>query len=62
MSYRFARWVLGPEADIRALSGGHGRTLVYDAKEAPLVLFDSEWTLRTTTEREKTLTFHDVAP
>jgi peptide chain release factor 3 len=62
MSYRYARWVQGPAADIRALSGGHGRTLVYDAKEAPLVLFDSEWTLRTTTEREKALTFHDVAP
>jgi peptide chain release factor 3 len=48
MSYRFARWVLGPADAIHALSGGHGRTLVYDAKEAPLVLFDSEWTLRTT--------------
>ncbi|HEY0154773.1 MAG TPA: peptide chain release factor 3 [Longimicrobium sp.] len=62
MSYRFARWVLGPADAIHALSGGHGRTLVYDAKEAPLVLFDSEWTLRTTVEREKSLTFHDVAP
>jgi len=35
---------------------------VYDAKQKPLVLFDSEWTMRTTVDREKTIAFYDVAP
>jgi peptide chain release factor 3 len=35
---------------------------VHDSKGQPLVLFDSEWTLRTTQEREKDLRFHEVAP
>jgi peptide chain release factor 3 len=54
--------VVGERADVERLAGGHGRMLVYDAKQAPLVLFDSEWTLRTTVEREKEIRFHDVAP
>jgi peptide chain release factor 3 len=62
MSYAGARWVTGAQREIDRLGGGHGRMLVYDAKQQPLVLFDSEWTMRTTIEREKELTFHDVAP
>jgi peptide chain release factor 3 len=62
LSFVAARWVVGDRAEIERLAGGHGRMLVYDAKQAPLVLFDSEWTLRTTVEREKELRFHDVAP
>ncbi|HEX2188126.1 MAG TPA: EF-Tu/IF-2/RF-3 family GTPase, partial [Longimicrobiaceae bacterium] len=63
MSYRFARWVEGPEADIRRVATeGYGRSMVFDSRERPLILFDSEWTLRTTVEREKELKFFDVAP
>ncbi|HYH82763.1 MAG TPA: peptide chain release factor 3 [Longimicrobium sp.] len=63
MSYRHARWVEGPLAEIeRVAAGGYGRALVYDSKEKPLVLFDSEWTMKTTIDREKDLSFHDVAP
>jgi peptide chain release factor 3 len=62
LSFVAARWVVGERADVERLAGGHGRMLVYDAKQAPLVLFDSEWTLRTTVEREKEIRFHDVAP
>jgi peptide chain release factor 3 len=62
LSYRFARWVVGPEAEIRQLANGPGRTLVYDAKGAPLILFESEWNMRTVIDREKDLAFHDVAP
>jgi peptide chain release factor 3 len=63
MSYRFARWVEGPMDEVeRVAGGGYGRTLVYDSKQKPLILFDSEWTMRNTIEREKTLAFHDVAP
>ncbi|MDB4952418.1 MAG: peptide chain release factor 3 [Gemmatimonadetes bacterium] len=63
MSYRFARWVEGPLAEVeRVANGGYGRTLVFDGKQKPLVLFDSEWTMKSTIEREKGLAFHDVAP
>jgi peptide chain release factor 3 len=63
LSYRCARWVQGPEEEIRRVgTGGYGRNLVHDAKGQPLILFDSEWTLRTTVEREKGLKFFDVAP
>ena len=63
LSYTQARWVEGPEAEVRRVGlGGYGRSLVFDAKGRPLILFDSEWTLRTTVEREKELKFHDVAP
>jgi hypothetical protein len=36
--------------------------LLYDATGAPLILFEDNWGLRWALEREKTLTFHDVAP
>jgi peptide chain release factor 3 len=62
MSFVGARWVVAPKAEVDRLAGGHGRMLVYDAKQAPLVLFDSEWTMRTTIDREKNIAFHDVAP
>ena len=62
MSFVAARWVDGPRAEIDRLASGHGRMLVYDAKQKPLVLFDSEWTMRTTVDREKTIAFYDVAP
>jgi peptide chain release factor 3 len=62
MSYVAARWVEAPPAEVDRLAGGHGRMLVYDAKQKPLVLFDSEWTMRTTIDREKAIAFHDVAP
>jgi peptide chain release factor 3 len=62
MSYVAARWVEAPPAEVDRLAGGHGRMLVYDAKQKPLVLFDSEWTMRTTIDREKGIAFHDVAP
>ncbi|MBB4636154.1 peptide chain release factor 3 [Longimicrobium terrae] len=62
MSYTGARWVDGPIREIERLAHGHGRMLVYDAKQKPLVLFDSEWTMRTTVDREKDLVFYDVAP
>jgi peptide chain release factor 3 len=63
MAFRCARWVVGSERAIHdAAHSGYGRTLVHDSKQRPLILFDSEWTLRTTIEREKDLAFHDVAP
>lgn len=62
LAYRCARWVTGEARRIEQAVEGYGRTLVHDAKGRPLILFDSEWTLKTTLEREKELQFHDAAP
>jgi peptide chain release factor 3 len=62
LAYRHARWVEGPPEAIERLAAGIGRALVYDSKERPLVLFESEWALRTAMEKEKEVRFHDVSP
>jgi peptide chain release factor 3 len=36
--------------------------VVFDAKNRPLILFESEWSLRHTTEKERDLEYHDIAP
>ena len=59
---RYPRWVTGPKADIERTGRERGRMLLYDATGAPLILFEDNWGLRWALEREKTLTFHDVAP
>jgi peptide chain release factor 3 len=35
---------------------------VTDSRGRPVILFDSEWTLKSTVEREEEVEFHDVAP
>ena len=62
LNYRFARWVQGPRESIDLLSSGIGRTLVYDSKERPLLLFESEWSLRTAMEKGEGVEFFDIAP
>ncbi|HET7322309.1 MAG TPA: peptide chain release factor 3 [Longimicrobiaceae bacterium] len=62
LSYKHARWVEGPPDLIDELASGIGRTLVYDSKERPLILFESEWALRTAQEKAKEIAFHDIAP
>ena len=51
-----------PRRTIERLASGIGRTLVYDSKERPLVLFESEWSLRTAVEKAAGVTFHEIAP
>ena len=62
LPYRFARWVDGPRQAIDLLASGTGRTLVYDSRERPLLLFESEWSLRTAQEKSEGVSFHDIAP
>jgi peptide chain release factor 3 len=62
LPYKHARWVEGPDDAIERVTNGIGRALVYDVKERPLVLFESEWALRTAVEKETSVHFHDSAP
>ncbi|HUF50665.1 MAG TPA: peptide chain release factor 3 [Longimicrobiales bacterium] len=62
LPYGYARWVTGAAAEIDRLGASTGRWLVYDSKNRPLLLFESEWTMRHTIERHDSLQFHDVAP
>jgi len=62
MSARRPRWVTGPMAEIERLGRATNHTLLYDAKGHPVLLFEDDWTLRWTTQRETALTFHEVSP
>ena len=54
--------MVGPKAEIERLAADRGRILLYDAKGNPLLLFDDAWSLKWVLEREKNVTFHEVAP
>ena len=62
ISARHPRWVTGPPEEIKRVAAERGRTLLYDAKEQPLILFEDNWSLRWALERETKVTFHEVAP
>ena len=61
MPYRDARWVMGPEDEIRRVARGYDCALVRDRLERPLLLFRSEWVRQNVEGREPKLTFHRVA-
>ncbi len=62
LAFKCARWVTGPESEIDKISGWHDRRLVQDVDGYPIVLFDSEWTMKKSEEQLDALTFHDVQP
>jgi peptide chain release factor 3 len=62
LSYRFPRWVTGPEEVIERVASERGRLRLYDAKGHPLILFEDAWHLRWVEERTPELTFHEAAP
>jgi peptide chain release factor 3 len=62
LPFRCARWVAGPEADVRRLGGVLGGKLVEDADGLPMMLFESEWLMRRIETDEKNLLFQDVQP
>ncbi len=62
MPYRDARWVVGPESEIRRVARGYDCQLVRDRNERPLLLFRSEWVRQSTEQREKdAISFHRMA-
>jgi peptide chain release factor 3 len=62
LPFHCARWVTGPDEDVRKVAIGYGRKRVEDADGYPMLLFDSEWVLGRAIADEKRLRFHDVQP
>jgi peptide chain release factor 3 len=62
LPFTVARWVEGPMEEIERVGDGYGKKLVFDGRSAPLILFENDYVLRGTVEREGKLMFHAVAP
>jgi peptide chain release factor 3 len=62
LTFQAARWVTGPEKEVRRLGIGYGKREVADADGLPMILFDTQWVLARTVEDEEKLKFHDVQP
>lgn len=62
LPFRYPRWVTGPAEEIQRLGESQDLSLLYDAKNHPVLLFRDEWRLRWATERHTGLTFHEAAP
>jgi len=62
ISFRYPRWVTGPEETIERAGSASGRLRLFDAKGQPVLLFETDWAMRWALENETGLQFHDVAP
>jgi peptide chain release factor 3 len=62
LKYGHPRWVTGPEEELDQLARRTGVQRVFDTKGAPVMLFETSWTLRTALDRPGKIVFHDVAP
>ncbi len=61
LPYRAARWVSGPEEEIRRVARGYDCELVHDRSDRPLLLFRTEWVRSRTEADEPKLAFHRMA-
>jgi peptide chain release factor 3 len=64
MGFRYPKWVTGDAKAIDRAGNVHGRLLLYDAKDAPVLLFSDQWALRRLQQEadDLGLTLHNVAP
>jgi peptide chain release factor 3 len=60
--YKHPRWVTGSESEIERLSEDRGIMRLFDAKGNPVLLFESDWRMRWTSERATAVEFHEAAP
>ena len=60
ITYRYPRWVTGPEAAIERVASGRGRMRLYDARGNSLILFEDEWNLRWALNNESAVTWHEI--
>ncbi len=61
LPYRDARWVTGPDSELRRVARGHDCALVHDRHQRPLLLFRSEWVRQSIEGRETKIEFHRMA-
>jgi len=59
---RYPRWITGVESDLARATRDPARTLLYDSKGQPLLLFENEWRMRWALDHEPGVTFHEVSP
>ncbi len=62
LPFRLARWVRGPDHVLEAITEGRSRMRLFDIKGASILLFEDEWALRHTVERDQGLEFFEAAP
>jgi peptide chain release factor 3 len=62
LHYRNPRWAQGSEEDLEQLGAEKGTFRLFDAKGAPVFLFDNEWSLKWVLKRYPGVVFHEVAP
>ncbi len=62
ISFGSPRWIVGPEAAVERAGNARGRMLVYDAKGAPVLIFENSSALWGAQQHEKELTFFEIAP
>jgi peptide chain release factor 3 len=62
LAYAAARWALGPEAAVMRLARSPGHLLLYDRHGRPVILFDTEWSLRMAMSMDPNLTLLEVEP
>jgi peptide chain release factor 3 len=61
LSFRYARWIEGPEAEVVRLHNVHGLMRVFDARQRSLFLFTDEFALRYVMREAEDLVLHEVA-
>lgn len=61
MSFSHARWVTGDRQEIERVGRAHGRLLVYDSRNQPLILFEDGWSLRAALTHETMLQYFESA-
>lgn len=61
-SFKFARWVEGPEKSINWLRSRRDYNLVEDRHGNPVLLTDSPWALQFIKDRTEGLIFHEIEP
>ncbi len=62
LGYGYPRWITGDRKEIERVGSAHGRILLYDIKGNPMILFSDRWAMRSATEKETKVEWHEAAP
>lgn len=61
LPYRYIRWIDMPDFDINTFKGSLDSQLVFSEKDAPIVLFQYEWSIKKVIEKNKGLTLRETS-